>query len=97
MTIQLGLLDYIIFFGTLLGVMLIGFLASRKDKSSEDYFLAGRSIRWFGVAGSIFGSNVSANHMVGMLGIGFSIGFAQSHFELGAIAGLLLMLSLIHI
>jgi SSS family solute:Na+ symporter len=91
MTIQLGLLDYIIFFGTLVGVMLIGFLAGRKDKSSEDYFLAGRSIRWFGVAGSIFGSNVSANHMVGMLGIGFSIGFAQSHFELGAIAGLLLM------
>ncbi len=91
MTIQLGLLDYIIFFGTLAGVMLIGFLAGRKDKSSEDYFLAGRSIRWFGVAGSIFGSNVSANHMVGMLGIGFSIGFAQSHFELGAIAGLLLM------
>ena len=63
MTIQLGLLDYIIFFGTLVGVMLIGFLAGRKDKSSEDYFLAGRSIRWFGVAGSIFGSNVSANHM----------------------------------
>jgi len=91
MTIQLGLLDYIIFFATLAGVMLIGFLAGRKDKSSEDYFLAGRSIRWFGVAGSIFGSNVSANHMVGMLGIGFSIGFAQSHFELGAIAGLLLM------
>ena len=91
MTIQLGLLDYVIFFGTLIGVMLIGFWAGRKDKSSEDYFLAGRSIRWFGVAGSIFGSNVSANHMVGMLGIGFSIGFAQSHFELGAIAGLLLM------
>ena len=91
MTIQLGLLDYIIFFGTLIGVMLIGLWAGREDKSSEDYFLAGRSIRWFGVAGSIFGSNVSANHMVGMLGIGFSIGFAQSHFELGAIAGLLLM------
>ena len=91
MTIQLGPLDYIIFFTALIGVMVIGFIAGRKDNSAEDYFLAGRSIRWFGVAGSIFGSNVSANHMVGMLGIGFSIGFAQSHFELGAIAGLLLM------
>ena len=91
MTIQLGPLDYIIFFAALIGVMVIGFIAGRKDNSAEDYFLAGRSIRWFGVAGSIFGSNVSANHMVGMLGIGFSIGFAQSHFELGAIAGLLLM------
>ena len=29
--------------------------------------------------------------MVGMMGIGFSVGFAQSHFELGAIAGLMVL------
>ena len=90
-SLDLSTLDYIIFFATLIGAMLVGFLVGRKEETSEDYFLAGRSIRWFGVAGSIFGSNVSANHMIGMLGVGFSIGFAQSHFELGAIAGLLLM------
>ncbi|MCH2124751.1 MAG: sodium/solute symporter [Pirellulaceae bacterium] len=90
-SLDLSTLDYIIFFATLIGAMLVGFIVGRKEDSSEDYFLAGRSIRWFGVAGSIFGSNVSANHMIGMLGVGFSIGFAQSHFELGAIAGLLLM------
>ena len=87
-SLDLSTLDYIIFFATLIGAMLVGFIVGRKEDSSEDYFLAGRSIRWFGVAGSIFGSNVSANHMIGMLGVGFSIGFAQSHFELGAIAGL---------
>ncbi|MFP6659344.1 MAG: hypothetical protein VB853_14260, partial [Pirellulales bacterium] len=90
-SLDLTTLDYIIFFATLVVVMLVGFIVGRKEDTSEDYFLAGRSIRWFGVAGSIFGSNVSANHMIGMLGVGFSIGFAQSHFELGAIAGLLLM------
>ncbi len=90
-SLDLTTLDYFIFFATLVGVMLVGFIVGRKEDTSENYFLAGRSIRWFGVAGSIFGSNVSANHMIGMLGVGFSIGFAQSHFELGAIAGLLLM------
>ena len=90
-SLDLSTLDYIIFFATLIGAMLVGFIVGRKEDTQEDYFLAGRSIRWFGVAGSIFGSNVSANHMIGMLGVGFSIGFAQSHFELGAIAGLLLM------
>ncbi|MFP6621803.1 MAG: sodium/solute symporter [Pirellulaceae bacterium] len=90
-SLDLSTLDYIIFFATLIGAMLVGFIVGRKENTAEDYFLAGRSIRWFGVAGSIFGSNVSANHMIGMLGVGFSIGFAQSHFELGAIAGLLLM------
>ena len=84
-------LDLIIFFGSLTAVMAIGLLAGRKEETSEDYFLAGRRIPWWGVAGSIFGSNVSANHMIGMMGIGFSVGFAQSHFELGAIAGLMLL------
>mgnify|MGYP006423524729 FL=1 len=84
-------LDLVIFFGTLIVVMAVGLIAGRREETSEDYFLAGRTIPWWGVAGSIFGSNVSANHMVGMMGIGFSIGFAQSHFELGAIFGLLVL------
>ncbi len=70
---------------------MVGLIAGRKEETSEDYFLAGKKLRWFAVAGSIFGSNVSANHMVGMMGVGFSIGFAQSHFEIGAIAGLLFL------
>ena len=90
-TISLSSTDYIIFFASLIGAMLVGLWAGRKEETSEDYFLAGKGLRWFGVAGSIFGSNVSANHMVGMMGVGFSIGFAQSHFEIGAIAGLLFL------
>ncbi len=87
--------DLIVFVLSLALVMGVGLLAARHSKdeeeSSEDYFLAGRSIPWWGVAGSIFGTNVSANHIVGMLGVGYSIGFAQSHFELGAVAGLLIL------
>ncbi|MEM9489314.1 MAG: sodium/solute symporter [Myxococcota bacterium] len=84
-------LDLVVFIGSLLVVMAAGLWASRSENSTEDYFLAGRTVRWWGVAGSIFGTNVSANHLVGMLGIGFSIGFAQSHFELGAVAALLVL------
>ena len=84
-------LDLVIFLAALLAAMAIGFIAGRKEETSEDYFLAGRKIPWWGVAGSIFGSNVSANHMVGMMGIGFGVGFAQSHFELGAIPALMLL------
>ena len=84
-------LDAGVFFAALALVMTIGLLASRREHTAEAYFLAGRNIPWWGVAGSIYGSNVSANHMIGMMGIGFSVGFAQSHFELGAIAGLMLL------
>ena len=83
--------DLFIFFGTLALVMVAGLLAGRREKNSSDYFLAGKGARWWGVAGSIFGSNVSANHMIGMMGVGFAFGFAQSHFEITAIAGLLML------
>ena len=84
-------LDAVIFFGSLLVIMGVGLWAGRKEEDSEDFYLAGRTTRWWGVAGSIFGSNVSANHLVGMMGVGFAIGFAQSHFEITAIAGLLVL------
>jgi SSS family solute:Na+ symporter len=84
-------LDFVVFFASLLGVMGLGLWAGRNESSSKDYFLAGRNVRWWGVAGSIFGSNISANHMVGMMGVGFTLGFAESHFEITAIAGLLLL------
>ena len=87
----LSTLDVVIFFGSLFAIMVVGLWVGRKEESSADYYLAGKSSRWWGVAGSIFGSNVSANHIVGMMGVGFSVGFAQSHFEISAIFGLLLM------
>ena len=59
-------LDLVIFSAALVGVMAVGLIAGRKEDTSEDYFLAGRGVPWCGVAGSIFGSDGSANHMVGM-------------------------------
>ena len=82
-------IDYVIFFGSMILVMLVGLIVGRKEENSTDYFLAGRQARWWGVAGSVFGSNVSANHVVGMMGVGYAYGFAQSHFEITAIIGLL--------
>ncbi|MBR31564.1 MAG: transporter [Spirochaetaceae bacterium] len=87
-------LDLIVFGLALLMVLLVGWWAAWKESSPEsggqadDYFLAGRSVPWWSIAGSIFGTNVSAAHMVGMLGVGYSIGFAQAHYELGAILAL---------
>lgn len=83
--------DLVIFFGSLVAVMALGLWAGRKEEGSEDFFLAGKTTRWWGVAGSIFGSNVSANHIAGMMGVGYIVGFAQSQFEITAIAGLLLL------
>ena len=91
MNVALTALDIAIFLGSLALIMGVGLWSGRKENTAEDFFLAGRNVPWWGVAGSIFGTNVSANHLVGMMGIGYSVGFAQSHFELGAIVALMVL------
>ncbi len=84
--------DFVVFFGSLLAVMAVGLWAGRSSgDSAQSYFLADKDIPWWGVAGSVFGTNVSANHMVGFMAIGFTLGFVESQFEITAIAGLLML------
>lgn len=66
------------------------YVAFRK-KSSENYFMAGRNLKWYSVAGSIFGTNIHAQQIIGMMGIGYSIGFAQSHYEILAVPAIFLL------
>ena len=91
MAVPLTTLDIAIFIASILVVLAIGLWAGRRENTAKDFYLAGKTVPWWGVAGSIFGTNVSAEHLVGMLGIGYSIGFAQAHFEFLAIGGLLML------
>ncbi len=82
-------LDVAILAGSIIGVTLFGMWIGRKEESTSDYYLAGKTVAWWAVAGSIFGTNISSHHMVGMMGAGLKEGFAQANFEFGAIFGLL--------
>src|SRR6201981_1591871 len=62
-------------------VFAIGFYFSRKERTSEDYFLASRNIGWFFVGASLFVSNISTEHFIGLSGTGASSGLAVGHFE----------------
>jgi solute:Na+ symporter, SSS family len=59
----------------------IGFYFSRKERTSEDYFLAGRDVGWFAIGASLFVSNISTEHFIGLAGSGASSGLAVGHFE----------------
>ncbi|SEW39943.1 solute:Na+ symporter, SSS family [Chitinophaga sp. YR573] len=89
---QLGTLDYVVMIILLLIMFGGSFLPGlHKKKSAEQFFMAGRNLRWWSVAGSIYGTNINLNQIIGTLGIGYSIGFAQSHFEVLAIPAILLL------
>lgn len=90
MLAQLSTLDLIVLVIMLAIMPTAGILIALRKKNAEQYFLAGRNIRWWTVAGSVFGTNISSFHLIGMLGIGYSIGFVQAHYEIVFPAVLLL-------
>jgi solute:Na+ symporter, SSS family len=67
-------LYFVIIFG-------IGVYFARKGRSSVDYFLAGRNVGWFAIGASLFVSNISTEHFIGLAGSGATSGLAVGHFE----------------
>jgi solute:Na+ symporter, SSS family len=88
---SLQVFDIVVVIGLLLFLVVASMYSSFKKKSSEEYFMAGRSLKWYSVAGSIFGTNIHAQQIIGMMGIGYSIGFAQSHYEVLAVPAILIL------
>jgi len=78
--IELGGIDYVILVIYFLFVLGIGWALRRQTKTSEDFFLSGRSIpAW--IAGLAFlSANLGAQEMIGMAASGAKYGIATSHF-----------------
>lgn len=62
---QVRVADLIIIAVYLIVIVFLGIWVGRKNKSQEDYFLAGRKMPWFPVALSIMATMVSANTFIG--------------------------------
>lgn len=91
MNSALETLDWIVlggYFSVLLGVA--WWVILRKNKTTVDYFLAGRNIGWFVIGASIFASNIGSEHVVGLAGTGAESGTPMAHYELHAWIVLLL-------
>jgi SSS family solute:Na+ symporter len=90
-TLTIGHFDFLLIIALIIIQIGVGIFISRKGKGSEDYFMAGRKLPWWVVGGSVFSTNISASHLIGMLGIGYSVGFAQSHYEILAVFAILIL------
>src|ERR1700730_15720870 len=62
-------------------IFAIGFYFARKERTSTDYFLARRNVGWFAIGASLFVSNISTEHFIGLAGSGATSGLAVGHFE----------------
>ncbi len=66
------------YFGVVFG---IGAYFFRRAKTSRGYFLADRSVGWVAIGASLFATNISSEHFIGLAGSGASSGLAVGHFE----------------
>lgn len=52
-----------------------------KERSAEDYFLAGKTLPWWAIGASLIAANISAEQFIGTSGSGFAGGFAVASYE----------------
>ncbi len=77
-------LDWLVIGVYFFGLALVVWWSSTRQKTSEDYFLAGRNVGWFVVGASLFASNIGSEHIVGLAGQGTNSGVGMAHWELHA-------------
>jgi SSS family solute:Na+ symporter len=63
---QFGVINTVILAAYLAGMVLIGLLLAGRQKTTEDYFLAGRNMPWLAVGMSMFASLTSATTFMGV-------------------------------
>ncbi|NLV42985.1 MAG: solute:sodium symporter family transporter, partial [Candidatus Hydrogenedentes bacterium] len=84
----LGIFDIAVFAAFIVVVIGVSMFKSRKETTSEDYFLAGRGLLWPLIGLSIVAANLSTEQFVGMAGQSAgSAGLAVTNYQLsGAVA-----------
>src|SRR5678809_810692 len=78
---SLASIDLVIIGIYFLIIFSIGLYFALKERTTTDYFLASRNIGWFAIGASLFVSNISTEHFIGLAGSGATSGLAVGHFE----------------
>ena len=82
---QFSTIDWIVFIGYAIIIVFVGLWVSRKKKgeqrTSQDYFLASRSLPWWAIGSTLLAANISAEHFIAMSGSGYAIGLAIAAYE----------------
>lgn len=88
-------IDFIIFGVYIVVLVGLGLFLSRnkggKEKSANDYFLAGNTLTWWAVGASLIAANISAEQFIGMSGTGYADGIAIAAYEIMAAVTLIVV------
>lgn len=79
---KLSWLDVAVIAVYLIGITAFGiWIGFRRHTSTDEYFLAGKSLGWFTIGAAVFTSNISTLHLVGLAAGGAKDGLVIGNFE----------------
>jgi len=80
--VRISPIDTVVMWAYLIGIMVLGIAVGyRKHASSEQFFLAGKTLPWPMVGAGLFAANISSIHLVGLAASGFGDGIVVGNFE----------------
>ena len=59
----------------------VGLTGKKRNETTEDFFLAGRKLRWYQIGFSLFATNFSASALIGLTGAAYLTGIAIYNYE----------------
>ncbi len=90
--IQFSTVDFIVIFAYLLVLIFIGYWASfGKKNKSENIFLANKSLGWFAIGLTMWGTNVGPSMLIANASSGFESGIVAGNFSWYAFPFILLL------
>lgn len=88
---QISQLDLAILVLYFVVIVVIAVVTSRGVHTTDDFFLAGRSMRWPFIGASLFATNISAEQFVGQAGLAFVVGMAVANYQLAGVVAFIAM------
>ncbi|VXA98310.1 Solute:Na+ symporter, SSS family [Luteimonas sp. 9C] len=92
---QLTTVDFWVIGAYFLLTAIMGFSATRRHATSDELFLAGRSLGPIAVGVSLFASNISSDTLIGLPGAAYATGISAANYEW--MAGLVLIVAAIFV
>ena len=89
---NVSMIDVVVIAVYLIGITAFGiWVGFRRNASTDQYFLANKSLGWFTVGAAVFTSNISTLHLVGLAAGGAKEGMVIGNFEWMACFTLILL------
>jgi len=88
--LALAALDWAVVAGYGAGVLAIGWIAARRQRTSDDFYLGGRRMPWWALGISLIATSFSGVSLIAGTGFGFAAGKGMRwlQFQLGDLLGL---------